>query len=156
MTPKQVNKLYAELTPEEQASLAFDAASRLDESEYDAILANIPKKTYTMPHFGFHHQTMKLSFLVMQYGIEYWRLRALMLYGMLYEDLGLDEMIELYIRRLVAVETALETVCHKFKINPNTIRKMAHCPNINDTRNYIGDPELVAFYTDYFMPLKSL
>ncbi len=43
MKPAQVNKLYAKLTPHEQAALAVEAASRHDESAIDAILAHVER-----------------------------------------------------------------------------------------------------------------
>lgn len=79
MKPVQVNKLYGKLTPREQAALVFEASVRLDESEVDAILENVERKTYRSLHWDYIRRSYGLQSLVSQYGIDYWKNRALML-----------------------------------------------------------------------------
>ena len=70
MKPAQVNKLYAKLTPHEQAALVIEAASRLDESEVDAILEHVERKHYISAHTDYTQRIQALTVLIGQYGIE--------------------------------------------------------------------------------------
>ncbi|MCK4842608.1 MAG: hypothetical protein KAT04_12125 [Methylococcales bacterium] len=56
-----INKLYAKLTPNEQATLFFEAAVRQDENEVDLILNSVERRTYSTPHIDYPNQILFLK-----------------------------------------------------------------------------------------------
>ena len=73
MKPQQINKLYSNLTPHEQANLAFSAAMRQDETEVDLILSAVKRRTYITPHVDYHTRTHGLVQLSGIFGVAYWK-----------------------------------------------------------------------------------
>ena len=153
MKPAQVNKLYAKLTPHEQAVLAFEAAVRLDGNEVDAILEQVERKTYITVYADYQRWAYGLMALVGQYGIEYWKNRALMLVACEIADddnQQTEQTANQFFTRTIALELALIEVCKKTKVNVQAIRKMASCPP-DDPEKYKFpevDEELVKQYSD--------
>lgn len=132
MKPSQVNKLYSKLTPHEQAALVIEAAARLDESEADAIMEQVERKHYIATHADYTRRIHALTALVGQYGIEYWKTRALMLAACEYADQGnqqADEAALQFLAKAVALESAIVEVCKRLKVDVKAIKKMAGCPD---------------------------
>ena len=138
MKPSQVNKLYAKLTPHEQAALAFEAAVRLDESEVNAILSHVERKTYVMPHADYQRRAYGLQALVGQYGIEYWKNRALMLAACEMADKGnhqAEQTANQFFAKTIALELALIKVCESIKVDVAAIKQMVSCP-LDEAKGY--------------------
>lgn len=160
MKPSQVNKLYSKLTPHEQAALVIEAAARLDESEADAIMEQVERKHYIATHADYTRRIHALTSLIGQYGIEYWKNRALMLIACDYADQGKQEAEAPALRFLaksVALESAIVEVCNRLKVDVMAIKKMAGCPD-NETPEFLTpvDAELVKQYADMFAGALSL
>jgi hypothetical protein len=158
MKPSQVNKLYAKLTPHEQAALAFEAAVRLDESELDAILGQVERKTYLTLHADYQRRAYGLMSLVGQYGIEYWKIRTLMLLACECVDQGnqqVDNTALRFLAKCVALESAIVEVCKLAKVDIKAIKIMAGCPgdDVKPEALQQADAELVRQYTDMFAGL---
>ncbi|MDT4290386.1 hypothetical protein RO575_12515 [Methylomonas sp. MO1] len=158
MKPAQVNKLYAKLTPHEQAALAVEAASRHDESAIDAILAHVERKHYLAPHTEYTRRIHALTTLVGQYGIEYWKIRTLMLLACDYAEQGNQESEAPALRFLakaVALEAAIVEVCNLLKVDATAIKTMAGCPDDSVKLGELqkADAELVKQYADMFTGL---
>ncbi len=135
--------------------LAFEACSRHDGAEADAIVNNVQWKTYQMLDYGFQRLSTNLLFLSLLYGKEYWRLRALLFYFGTNQVGEPDETCELIIKKMAAIETALVEVCNEVNVAPNSVRRMADCPELdNDKSGNYRDDEMVGFYVDYFTPVK--
>lgn len=157
MKPAQVNKLYAKLTPHEQAALVIEAAARLDESEADAIMEQVERKHYIATHSDYTRRIHALTSLIGQYGIEYWKNRALMLLACEYADQGnqqADETALQFLAKCVALEAAIVEVCNRLKVDVMAIKKMAGCPD-NETPEFLTpvNEELVKHYADMFAGL---
>jgi hypothetical protein len=155
MKPAQVNKLYAKLKPEEQAALVFEAAARLDSDEVDTILEYVERKTYFTVHADYHRRAFGLQWLVAQYGIEYWKIRALLLKACNKADDGDQQATDtafLFLAKVVALEIALAEICKLIKVDMAAIKKMAGCPDGDAHPDELPpvDAELVRQYTDLY------
>lgn len=160
MKPSQVNKLYAKLTPHEQAALVIEAAARLDENEADAIMEQVERKHYLACHADYTRRIHALTTLVGQYGIEYWKLRALMLIACEYAEQGNQEAEApalKFLAKCVALEAAIIEVCNWLKVDVKAIKTMAGCPDDDLKSNELlqSDIELVEQYTEILSRLVS-
>lgn len=158
MKPAQVNKLYAKLTPYEQAALVIEAAARLDESEADAIMEQVERKHYLACHADYTRRIHALTALVGQYGIEYWKNRTLMLIACEYVDQGnqqADATALRFLAKCVALEAAIVEVCKLAKVDIKAIKNMAGCPEeeVRPEELEKADAELVKQYTGMFSGL---
>ena len=160
MKPAQVNKLYAKLTPHEQAALVIEAAARLDESEADAVMEQVERKHYVTCHADYTRRIHALTALVGQYGIEYWKIRTLMLLACDYADQG-NQQAEApalrFLAKCVALEAAIVDVCIRLKVDVMAIKKMAGCPD-DDVKPEVleqADLALVKQYVDMFAGLAN-
>lgn len=158
MKPSQVNKLYAKLTPHEQAALVIEAAARLDENEADAIMEQVERKHYLTCHADYTRRIHALTALVGQYGIEYWKVRTLMLLACDYAEQGNQEAEAPALRFLakcVALESAMVEVCNRLKVDIKAIKTMAGCPDddVKPEELQKADTELVKQYADMFAGL---
>jgi hypothetical protein len=156
MTPKQVNKLYAKLTPHEQAALVIEAAARLDESEADAIMWQVERKHYVATHADYTRRIHALTALIGQYGIEYWKNRALMLIAVDYAEQGsqnAEAQALQFLAKAVALESAIVEVCKGLKVDVAAIKKMAGCPDETPELSTPVDAELVKQYIESYAGL---
>ena len=153
MKPSQVNKLYSKLTPHEQAALVIEAASRLDEGEADVIMEQVERKHYIATHADYTRRIHALTALIGQYGIEYWKCRALMLLACDYADQGNQEgevPALRFLAKCVALESAIVDVCNRLKVDVMAIKKMAGCPDDDVKPDELPkvDAELLKQYVD--------
>lgn len=158
MKPVQVNKLYAKLTPHEQAALVIEAAARLDESEADAIMEQVERKHYITTHADYTRRIHALTTLVGQYGIEYWKIRTLMLIACEYADQGNQEAEAPALRFLakcVALEAAIVEVCKLANVDIKAIKTMAGCPDddVKSEELEKASHDLVKQYVEMFSGL---
>ena len=153
MKSAQVNKLYAKLTPHEQAALVFEAAARLDENDVDAILDSVERRTYLTVHADYHRRAYGLQRLVGQYGIDYWKNRALMMLSCKQAEGSkqADNSTLIFFAKVIAIETALIETCKVLKVDVAAIKKMAGCPDGESKLNLPKvDAELVRQYTELY------
>ncbi|AEF99451.1 hypothetical protein [Methylomonas methanica] len=161
MKPSQVNKLYSKLTPHEQAALVIEAAARLDESEANAIIEQIERKHYLAAHSDYTQRIHALTALIGQYGIEYFKIRTLMLLSCEYADRGnqqADEVALRFLAKCVALELAIVEVCNRLKVDVKSIKTMAGCPD-DDVKPEVleqADLALVKQYADMFLGFANL
>lgn len=153
MKPAQVNKLYAKLTPHEQAALVIEAAARFDESEADAIMEQVERKHYLTCHADYTRRIHALTALVGQYGIEYWKVRTLMLLACEYVDQGnqqADAAALRFLAKCLALEAAIVEVCNRLKVDVKAIKTMAGCPDDDVKPEELPkvDAELLKQYVD--------
>jgi hypothetical protein len=158
MNKKQINKLYAGLKPAELANLALDAIVRCDESELDAILTAVPRKSYTCPHVDYLNRFHDLEMLVFQYALAHWEATskfylslAVCAVGNTPKDTSISEM---WNSELKAIDIALETVCKKVGADALTIRKWARCPA--QCRAGVADAPVEAELVEQYVRLFSL
>lgn len=131
MKPTQVNKLYSKLTPHEQAALVFEAVARQDEGEANSIMEQVERKHYLASHVDYSRRIQTLTALVGQYGIEYWKNRALMLVACEMAEDGsdkTDQTANQFFVKTIALELALIEVCKLIRVDVRAIKKMASCP----------------------------
>ena len=102
MRAQQVNKLYNNLTPHEQAALLFKAAIRQDNNEADLILDSVEMKTYSMPNLDYQQRMQGLSNLSSAYGMVFWKTLFLLstLIGRNSDENGFSKTEKLYLKRL--------------------------------------------------------
>ena len=151
MKPSQVNKLYAKLTPHEQAALSFEAAVRRDEAEFDAIIGSVPREIYQCVHNDYQERVMGLFALVGDYGISYWKARTALLMACNLSRKGeskdCPEILLRLLAKIASMDAALTDVCQTFKVNVEAIKKLAECDNQPTFSQYI-DAELIQQYTE--------
>jgi hypothetical protein len=161
MKPAQVNKLYAKLTPQEQAALVFEAAARNDESTIDAVLSYVERKTYDCMHADYMQRIHGLLYLSGYYGGEFWKNRVLMLLACFKAERGgpdAEAMALQFLAKIVAMEHALAKTCTHLKVDVAAVKKMAGCASTD----FIGDDlpdvdnELIEEYIDAFSTLARL
>jgi hypothetical protein len=150
MTPKQVHRLYNGLTPSEQASLAFAAIARRDSAEAETILNHVEHVNYRTLHADYRQRILSLQTLMFIYGLEYWRIRALMLYAV--ETPGAEEATERFLQKTLALEVALVDICERFNVDITAIKTMARCLDTEAAKQPLptaaADAELVALYAE--------
>ena len=130
MKSSQVNKLYAKLTTLEQATLAFEASTRQDNGEIEAIVAQVERRTYQSVHADYTHRVYVLQLLAVNYSIEYWRLRALMLSSFNLLDSGyqgIEETAMKFLAKAVALEIAIVDACKRYKVDLDAVKSIAQC-----------------------------
>lgn len=153
MKTAQVNKLYSKLTPHEQAALTFEAAARRDESEIDAIIANVPRQTYQGVHADYKQRATGLYMLVGEYGLNYWQARAalLMVLNLSRGDESMDcaDMSLHLLAKIASMDAALTDVCRQIKVDVEAVKMMAGCEN-QPTFSQYADAELTGLYTEIF------
>ncbi|MGZ8184696.1 MAG: hypothetical protein ACXWT1_22370, partial [Methylobacter sp.] len=144
-----------------QAALVFEAAVRLDESDVDAILENVERKSYISLHWDFIRSSHGLQALVSQYGIDYWKNRALMLMACNQaeeDNTEAESNVMRFFAKIVAMESALFEICNLLKIDIAAIKKMAGCPDDDAKASELpkADEELVKQYTELFTKAAML
>jgi hypothetical protein len=130
MKPEQVNKLYSKLQPIEQATLVLEAAAKLDWDTVDAIIEKVERLTYRTYHDDYSRRILGLQLLAANYGIEYWKIRALMLLSNNYARAGyiVAEVPAIkFLAKAVALESAIVEICTQFKVDVSAIRDIAGC-----------------------------
>lgn len=158
MKPAQVNKLYAKLTPQEQAALVMEAVARLDESEADAIMEQVERKHYIATHADYTQRIHALTALIGQYGIEYWKNRTLMLIACDHAEQG-NQQAEApalrFLAKCLALEAAIVEVCNRLKVDVVAIKTMAGCHEGKITLGELQpvDEALVKEYVEVFTGL---
>ena len=127
----QIDKLYSQLTAQQQANLLFEAVANGNSKEADAIEASVEQKTYRSTDLTFHRQLLTLHHLVGAYSQEYWRLRALLLYYLRYDNAE-KETAKAYLDKMLALEFALVQVCQQLKVEVKSVKTMACCLDSED------------------------
>jgi hypothetical protein len=163
MKATQVEKLYAKLTPHEQATLAVEALARQDESEIDAIIAAVPRQTFTGLHTDYTRRAHGLLELVCQYSIEYWKNNSFLFAALaLYNHDGSNKNLNLsksFDAKLMAMDIALAEVCRVLKVDIEAIKHIATCKPQADYEEIFdmpADAELVAQYVALFTKAARL
>jgi hypothetical protein len=148
MTPKQVHRLYDGLTPTEQANMVFAAVARRDTAEAETILSRVEIGSYRATHADYRRQLLALQALASVYGLEYWKVRAVMLYAC--ETAGAEEAAERFLQKTLALEVALVDICDRFNVDITAIKTMAQCLDTEAAKQPLpraaADTELVAQY----------
>ena len=151
MRPSQVNKLYCKLTPHEQAALSFEAAVRRDEAEFDAIIDSVPRVVYQCVNTDFQQRITGLFALAGDYGINYWKTRALMMTALhaSNDKDGYDKFVIHFSQKMASMNVALIDVCQLFKVDVEAIKTMADCKG-QPTFDKYAETELIEQYAALF------
>ena len=158
MNSAQVEKLYAKLTPVEQANLVFEAIARNDDDEIEVIVNSLEKRAYRIwnPEYTFRKEG--LMTLAMIYGVSYWKQRELFTRAMGAYDKGNEKAALIFIQaaaQIRGMEVALIDVCHQINVDVEAIKTLADCKGeiaFGDD----ADPEIVAEYTEMFINTVAL
>jgi len=152
MNPKQINKLYSQLNPSEQANLAFEAAMRKDEKDVDLIMSRVEQKTYITGHADYHARSYGLIQLSGVFGIAYWK-AFFILSTNDFTKTGspVDKEAQIQINKFIAVNAALINVCKILKVDVEAIREYAECKGIEPKFKGIPDKVFLEKYTELFM-----
>jgi len=157
MKVAQVNKLYKQLMPTEQADLAIDAILRHDDNELGLIVAGVQHNTYDCLHHDYTNRLQGFERVAAYYGVQHWKLKGLVALG-LYRFPNHDEIIQSTLKvlaRLSALEQALIRFCKAERINIEWVKKQASC-NISDEAFSlpvctVDIDELIDEYVEQFM-----
>jgi len=132
MKPKQINKLYSNLTPHEQANLSFAAALRHDENEGDLIISSVEKRTYMTVHVDYHNRLHGLVQLSGIFGTAYWKtFFKLSTANLSKTGEAFDKVAQQHINEFISLNTALNNVCQSLQIDSEAIRTFAQCSDMN-------------------------
>ncbi|MEC4749080.1 hypothetical protein [Methylomicrobium sp. Wu6] len=149
MIPKQVNRLYDGLTPREQANMVFAAGARRDNAEADVILSRVERVACKVPHLDYIQRILASQALMFAYGIEYWRVRALMFSVSKETDAEAKNAAKRLFQQVKALESALTDVCERFNVDITAIKTMAQCPDNEPLSTAEADADLVSQYTEF-------
>jgi hypothetical protein len=155
MRTEQISKLYSKLTPQEQATLAFEAAVLSDGNEVDAIMEQVHRETYRTVHADYHRRAFGLMSLVGTYGTEYWKNRALLFMACDHSEqssANANATALQFLVRTLALEAAIIDVCKRRNVDVAAIKKMADCALDKVKREKLTDvdPELIQHYVELF------
>jgi len=151
MRKQPINKLYSQLTPHEQANLAFEAAMRKDEKEVALILNAVEQKTYVTGHADYHIRSQGLIYLSGIFGITYWKsFFKLSTANINPTGVAFDSLAQSRINQFIALNTALINVCTLLKIDPEVIREFAECRGITPNFKGTADEMFLEKYTELF------
>ena len=162
---RRFERLYAELSAKETATLVFSHLSQGNVAEADRIRDLIPWKVYRLidPEHTDHFERLRRATLY--YGMERWRYQAhcFAATGVLLhcyhshkaedEERGqlCFEAWQIWETRLVSLDAALEAVCLQHGVDVLDVRRMA---SIEEPYRVLGlgeaDPQLVAEMTKAF------
>lgn len=149
MTPKQVKRLYDGLTPREQANMVFAAVARRDNAEADVILNRVERVAYRIPHLDYSKRILSLQALMFAYGVEFWRIRALMFSVCKAAGAEAENAAKRFFQQILALEVALADICDRFNVDINAIKTMAQCPDNEPLPTAEADAEFVSQYTEF-------
>jgi hypothetical protein len=141
MKPTQVDKLYKQLTPQENAALAFEALNRHDYSELDVIEDAVEKRVYKVHDYKYRSRLNGMMTLSLLYSGIYWKNRA-------YSAANKTDLY--WIIELASMEKALTEVCTRLKVDILSVKKLAQ---IDDETSLIPDGYAVAERVDFFIEL---
>ena len=162
---RRVERLYAELSAKETATLVFTHLSRGNVSEADRIRDLVPLKVYRLPDPDHTDHFERLRRATLYYGMERWRYQAHCYAAsgvMLHcyhsrdeedEERGQEcfEAWQTWETRLLSLDAALEVVCSKHGVDIADMRRMV---GVDGPYQVLGlgevNPELVAEMTKAF------
>ncbi len=156
MKPVQISKLYAKLTPNEQAALAFEASVNDDIADIEAIVSAVTRRNYIMPDREYMKRSDGLILLSWFYRGEYWKNLAmgfsLSLAGTPNKQNG--KLVDKYAAKLAAMEVALNQVCSQLNVDVQAVRKVAEClEDLEPIPPGENHAELIKQYADLFISL---
>ena len=150
MKPDQVNKLYKQLSPIEQANLYIEAVTKeLGEAEVELIIESVPRVTYDCRHKDFANHIDCYERLALAYGTQYWKMQALATSATLHRQYDgiiainpesedrLAQASKVFYGKLASIELALREVCTKAKIDIEAVNCLAE---ITETDSKIFRP----------------
>ena len=116
MKDSQVDKLYKQLTPQENAALAFEALNRHDYQEFDIIEDAVEKRLYKVHDYKYRSRLNGMMTLSLLYSGIYWKHRAY---------LAANKTDGLWIIELASMEKALNEVCTQLKVDISALKELA-------------------------------
>jgi hypothetical protein len=164
MKPDQVNKLYKQLTPTEQANLAIDAMKRQDAKDIELIRDSVERVDYSCPHKDFIQQIHRIERLGLHYGIEYWKTQALATLALKYHTDEINEPTnpelpaialaswKTCLAKLHSMELALSEVCTQSQLDITAVKWLAQVEDneLFFPTNLLESTEYLEFYTKLF------
>jgi hypothetical protein len=107
-----------------------------------------------MPDVDYQFHRLKLLHLFSAYALEYWRLRALLLYCAS-ADPADEATVLMYLAQMLAIEHALIKACHVLKVDVGLIRQHVGCLDAagggKNCRLAPVNDELVRYYVNLFV-----
>ncbi len=149
MKTEQVNKLYKQLSPIEQAALAFEAATREDFEEADLILESVERRNYQTPHRAYLSRCDAFFILALVYGQTYWQTTALAVIAC-HKRYGDDKTAADFYSKLASMNEALVHVCNEMKVDIAAVKKIAGCEYAPESFKDLASPGLVDEYAKEF------
>lgn len=138
MKPDQVNKLYKQLSPIEQANLYIEAVTkRLGDVEVELIIESVKRVTYDCCHKDFANHIDCYERLALAYGTQYWKTQALVTLATLHRQYDgikainpesedrLAQASKAFYGKLASIKLALREVCTKAKIDIEAVNCLA-------------------------------
>jgi hypothetical protein len=148
MKAEQIDKLYKQLTPQENAALAFEALNRHDYQELDVIEGAVEKRLYTLTDYKYRARYYDMMILSLWYGNIYWKFRAM--FATAVHKSGTETQKQFAVD-LGSMEIALAEVCTWLKVDLMAVKGLAQCADSPLISTEFMDAERVAYYTELFM-----
>ena len=130
-----VNKLYAQLPPQKQALLVFEAIARGDGKQADFVEGCVEVRDYRCRHKAYMRQLDALNNLASLYGVTWWQIKCELMQSLgnltvNSEDAKPSQMAHYNLSNWLALDKALEQVCEDKGIDPESVRTMHHCHKV--------------------------
>ena len=133
-----IARMYDQLTPKQQAALAFNHLLTGNKAETDRVVDAVPYKSYRCKDLDFEDQFDSYRRMTMVWSIEYWQLYAqqletlvrLNLYTRRKDWIKADqahEQLEHIGSHLSAIDRALQSVCEAQGLDSEAVKLMAGC-----------------------------
>jgi hypothetical protein len=148
MKAELIDKLYKQLTPQENAALAFEALNRHDYQELDVIEGAIEKRLYKLSDYKYRSRLYDMMILSLWYGGIYWKNCAHYAFVLPL----VTKTQDYFAVELASMESSLVEVCTRLNVDVASVKKMAVCDDLPVlTPDIFAVAEKVAYYTELFM-----
>jgi hypothetical protein len=132
---KSVDKLYAQLPPQKQALLVFEAIAKGDSKHADYIENHVEVRDYRCRHKAYMRQLDALNNLASLYGVTWWQIKCELMQSLgtlsaNEEDGDIAKAVQDNLSHWLALDKALEQVCEAKGIDVGCVRTLHHCHKV--------------------------
>lgn len=149
MKLSDTEKLYKKLSPEQSGVMAFEAITRQDTAELQAITDAQPKLYFVGASLAFRGKIQGLTNLGLTYGVSYWKNYAVLLSRLNSYEYGEAE-INKTAANLGSMEQALIETCRQLRVSLKAVKKLGSIPE-DGSYGEFAEEALTAEYIQIFM-----
>ena len=147
MKLSDTEKLYKKLSPEQSGTMAFEAISRRDNAELQAITDSQPKLYFVGASEVYRSRIKSLTSLGLFYGVFYWKNYAVLLHRIHQYN---EDAMKKTAANLGSMELALVETCRQLGVSVEAVKKLGLIPE-EDSYGEFAEEALTAEYIEVFM-----